>query len=940
LVGKGNWTDEQAATLAERIYYWTDGQPYLTQLLCSYLGPDATPADVGAGVERLRREDENHLPPMLERLNHDERLCKYVERILAGEHIKFYPRENRRQAQLELLGVIKEDAEGFCTIRNRIYERVLAGIAGLTVGPSTSAAMLHPELNDALTRRTLALFIGADLPREVTGLPARSDLARDLARRKGLDESLSLAEVAQRVSQAGNRWEFTDFIRSALDTTGKSPQPFHQRIVALVKERQIETIITTAYDNLLELAFQEAGAGINRVVRGSDVSFINPDRPTLIKLYGDAQQPDTLVVTDRDHSNLLRDREREALVDEVRRAFRRNTVLFLGYNLTDPDFRFLFDQVAESRFARTAYAVWPGLPKADVRMWRDRGIVILDVDPLGILGEVGIPPVSPHCLEPTVVSPVSELSIGGKDMDFERGLDAFKRLAEGTDWYQDFTVHEASLRDNLRDERRYGPSEQTRRDRTRIVDQLNALALEHLGISFNDLCMGKQPPPLQPPTKARGDWDTERLQRETVEQQNVHNGPFEIKETKASFERALESFVRRIVQQNHTELMPPSMSWHVLRRRRPESEQRRLPYQDKEQRDWDYITNIEEADSIKLTIDPFRGLSLELTEKERGLWVTINPEGDRDSVTVSENGRWVHKGWRHIRVDPQGHAILSAWLADLAQEGTNHKSAQPMDIFAKPKKTYHGTGIPWAVLVGVNEYEDSANYGQLQVCVKDVEAIHKQLVAGGFDPARIRLLTDQTGELPTKANILVALKAVADATEPDDLLLFYYSGHGDEAGGESYLVARDGRRLVLGDTAVPLSRVREIVEGAPARAKIIVLDACHSGADIGGKGPKPMSEAFIRRVFEQAEGMAVLASCKQGQLSYEWRENERSIFTHFLLEALEGQADRDEKGFVTVQDTNRHVTNGVKLWASQRNLSQTPTLQYTVAGDIILVRHQ
>jgi uncharacterized caspase-like protein len=139
---------------------------------------------------------------------------------------------------------------------------------------------------------------------------------------------------------------------------------------------------------------------------------------------------------------------------------------------------------------------------------------------------------------------------------------------------------------------------------------------------------------------------------------------------------------------------------------------------------------------------------------------------------------------------------------------------------------------------------------------------------------------------------------------------------------------------------VPLTRVREIVEDAPAHAKIIVLDACHSGADIGGKGPRPMSVEFIRRVFEEAEGLAVLASCKQGQLSYEWRENERSVFTHFLLEALTGEADRDEKGFVTVQDASRHVTDGVKLWASQRNLSQTPTLQYTVAGDIILVTVQ
>ena len=125
------------------------------------------------------------------------------------------------------------------------------------------------QLTEALQRHTLALFFGADLPSEVTGLPARSDLARELARRQGLDETLPLAEVAQRVSQAGNRWAFTDFVRQALDTSGKSPQAFHERVASLVKEFQIETVITTAYDNLLEAAFQGAGMGINRVVRGS-----------------------------------------------------------------------------------------------------------------------------------------------------------------------------------------------------------------------------------------------------------------------------------------------------------------------------------------------------------------------------------------------------------------------------------------------------------------------------------------------------------------------------------------------------------------------------------------------------------------------------------------------------------------------------------------------
>jgi hypothetical protein len=46
------------------------------------------------------------------------------------------------------------------------------------------------------------------------------------------------------------------------------------------------------------LALRQAGVGFSRVVRGSDANFINRDRLTLIKLYGDAQQVDTLVVTE------------------------------------------------------------------------------------------------------------------------------------------------------------------------------------------------------------------------------------------------------------------------------------------------------------------------------------------------------------------------------------------------------------------------------------------------------------------------------------------------------------------------------------------------------------------------------------------------------------------------------------------------------------------
>ncbi len=260
---------------------------------------------------------------------------------------------------------------------------------------------------EQLERGQLALFIGADLPHELTGLPNRADMARELARRKGLAESPRLAEVAQRVGQGGNRFEFTAFIRDALDTAGSLPQPFHHRVIEVVQERQIKTIITTAYDDLLKRAFQDAGAALNYVTRSGDLQFIDPQRPTLIKLYGDAQQVDTLVVTEDDHLGLWRDRAKEDVLDEVRSVLRRNVILFLGYNLSDPDFNLLWREALDraGRFRMGAYAVWPGLSATDVQMWRERGITILDTDPLGILDDVVVQPTPPSRPDAPVTAP-------------------------------------------------------------------------------------------------------------------------------------------------------------------------------------------------------------------------------------------------------------------------------------------------------------------------------------------------------------------------------------------------------------------------------------------------------------------------------------------------------------------------------------------------------
>ncbi len=368
---------------------------------------------------------------------------------------------------------------------------VSAGSEGGAAKSQTLSSTPAP-LQDALKRGNLTLFIGADLPSSVTGLPSRVDLAFDLAQQHGIDEKLPLAEVAQRVSQAGNRWTFTDFIRNALDTTGKSPQFFQQQVVTLVKKHRLESIITTAYDNLLELAFQSAGLGLNRVIRGNDVNFINPDRATLVKLYGDAQQPETLIVTDQDHNKMLRDQEREAIIDEVRQALRRSTVLFVGYNLADSDFRFLFDQVTESRFRRTAYAVWPGLPDVEKQMWRDRGITILEVAPFGLLSNLSGPAPADNKQSEVQIQEITSPK-GEGNMDYQQGLSQLKNCVEqDNEALLEFSTLSARFDKNQKNERLFGSSENTRNDHSQIMYALNDLALKHCNRSFNDLCQGEQ----------------------------------------------------------------------------------------------------------------------------------------------------------------------------------------------------------------------------------------------------------------------------------------------------------------------------------------------------------------------------------------------------------------------------------------------------------------
>ena len=80
-------------------------------------------------------------------------------------------------------------------------------------------------------------------------------------------------------------------------------------------------------------------------------------------------------------------------------------------------------------------------------------------------------------------------------MDYRQGLAQLREALQESDQSTrlDFATLEARLNDTLDDIQHYGPSENLRYEQARVIDALNKLAFEHLGMDFVALCLPVAP---------------------------------------------------------------------------------------------------------------------------------------------------------------------------------------------------------------------------------------------------------------------------------------------------------------------------------------------------------------------------------------------------------------------------------------------------------------
>ena len=233
-----------------------------------------------------------------------------------------------------------------------------------------------------------------------------------------------------------------------------------------------------------------------------------------------------------------------------------------------------------------------------------------------------------------------------------------------------------------------------------------------------------------------------------------------------------------------------------------------------------------------------------------------------------------------------------------------------------------------ALLIGNDEYND-ARLNNLNAPLEDVKALEDVLRRpdiGQFDEV-VALSNPPIGKVLRAISVLFADK------RRDDLLLFYFSGHGiKDHSGELFLSVKETEQTLLDGTAIPASLIKNIVNKSRSRRQVLILDCCHSGAFTGGfkaSGQVAISEdTFTVRGY----GREILTASNAIQYAVDGEHSvdkkPRSVFTRFLVEGLEtGSAAGEGNDTVTVEQLYDYVHTRVveaqsnmtpSYWCDQR----------------------
>lgn len=296
----------------------------------------------------------------------------------------------------------------------------------------------------------------------------------------------------------------------------------------------------------------------------------------------------------------------------------------------------------------------------------------------------------------------------------------------------------------------------------------------------------------------------------------------------------------------------------------------------------------------------------------------INGQPQGAGIVYYATGDRYEGGWQ--RHGPAGRGIMhyadgrivgGIWdEAKLAHTlfQSHRQGEQPIQVDKSPEIKI------WAVIVGAARYTHMPSLRYTDDDAYHIFAFLKSPEGGALPDAQVRLLIDEDA---TRENVLDAMRSVFLRADENDVVLFYFSGHG--LPGAFLPVDYDGY-----ENRLEHDEIRELLRACRAKHKLVLADACHSGSLLAARSAATIEIERYYRAFEESRGgTALLLSSKSEEYSLEDRGLRSGIFSHYLIRGLKGEADSNADQIVTVRELFVFVHQQVRTYTGN---IQTPTI--------------
>lgn len=203
----------------------------------------------------------------------------------------------------------------------------------------------------------------------------------------------------------------------------------------------------------------------------------------------------------------------------------------------------------------------------------------------------------------------------------------------------------------------------------------------------------------------------------------------------------------------------------------------------------------------------------------------------------------------------------------------------------------------FALIIGVNQYNETTKFSQLRGAVNDAKLIHKTLVRAGVPEINITELLDQRA---TKSKIEASWNKMISKSKRDDTLIFSFAGHGtqefDQNGDEKLLDPTDTldeTLLLSGYADFPRKANNErlvddelytLWKRANGRRIIFIVDSCHSGGATRSGDFRARKSAWISRAAPASQ-----VTLSKPSIIDTKRNKEIDIENFFLFAATESR---------------------------------------------------